>query len=66
MTSRAERLRLYPQRDKMMMEDAPVVPVYHPVYYDIHIIGYALAACHSRPFQLPKRSLYLASSRVAL
>jgi oligopeptide transport system substrate-binding protein len=36
MTSKAERLRLYPQLDKMMMEDAPVVPVYHPVYYDIH------------------------------
>jgi ABC-type transport system substrate-binding protein len=36
MTNRAERLRLYPQLDKMMMKDAPVVPVYHPVYYDIH------------------------------
>ncbi|HKC73952.1 MAG TPA: ABC transporter substrate-binding protein [Chloroflexota bacterium] len=36
MTDRAARLRLYPQLDKMVMRDAPVVPVYHSVYYDIH------------------------------
>jgi ABC-type transport system substrate-binding protein len=36
MTDRTARLRLYPQLDKMVMEDAPVVPVYHSVYYDIH------------------------------
>ncbi len=33
MTDRAARLRLYPQLDRMMMEDAPVVPVFNSVFY---------------------------------
>ncbi len=36
MTNRAQRLREYPILDKMVMQDAPIVPVYNSVYYDIH------------------------------
>lgn len=31
-----KRLGLYPKLDRMMMADAPVVPVMNPVYYSIH------------------------------
>jgi oligopeptide transport system substrate-binding protein len=33
MTDRRARLKLYPQLDRMLLRDAPVVPVYNPVYY---------------------------------
>jgi len=35
MTDRAARLRLYPQLDKMVMEDAPVAPVFNSVFYSL-------------------------------
>ncbi len=35
MTDRAARLRLYPQLDKMLMEDAPVAPVFNSVFYSL-------------------------------
>ncbi|HZU12049.1 MAG TPA: ABC transporter substrate-binding protein [Chloroflexota bacterium] len=36
MQNRAQRLRLYPRLDKMVMQDAPIVPLYNPVFWDIH------------------------------
>ena len=39
MTDRTERLRQYPQLDKMVMQDAPIVPVFNPIYYDIHSLA---------------------------
>lgn len=33
MTDQTQRLKLYPQLDKMVMEDAPVVPIFNSVYY---------------------------------
>jgi oligopeptide transport system substrate-binding protein len=39
MTNRTQRLKLYPKLDKMIMSDAPIVPVYYPVYYDLHSLA---------------------------
>lgn len=36
MTDRSARLAQYPALDKMVMQDAPVVPIYNPVYYVFH------------------------------
>ncbi|MDQ2742288.1 MAG: ABC transporter substrate-binding protein [Chloroflexota bacterium] len=36
MTNQSKRLSLYPSLDKMIMRDAPVAPLYTPVYYDLH------------------------------
>ena len=33
MTDQRQRLRLYPHLDRMVMQDAPLVPVYNSVYY---------------------------------
>ena len=33
MTDQRSRLKLYPQLDRMVMEDAPLVPVFNSVYY---------------------------------
>jgi ABC-type oligopeptide transport system substrate-binding subunit len=35
MTNRTQRLAQYVKLDKMIMQDAPVVPVYHPVLYQL-------------------------------
>jgi len=35
MSDRAARLRLYPQLDKMVMQDAPVAPVFNSVFYSL-------------------------------
>jgi ABC-type oligopeptide transport system substrate-binding subunit len=35
MTNRAARLARYPTLDRMMMQDAPVVPLYNPVKYEL-------------------------------
>jgi ABC-type transport system substrate-binding protein len=36
MQNQAKRLKLYPGLDRMVMEDAPIVPVYNPITYDLH------------------------------
>lgn len=36
MQNQQKRLSLYPKLDRMIMSDAPVVPLYTPVWYDIH------------------------------
>jgi ABC-type transport system substrate-binding protein len=33
MTDQTQRLKLYPQLDKMVMEDAPIAPIFNSVYY---------------------------------
>jgi ABC-type transport system substrate-binding protein len=35
MANRDQRLAQYPTLDKMVMQDAPIVPVYYPKYYDL-------------------------------
>lgn len=35
MTNRGQRLKQYPSLDKMIMRDAPIVPVYYPYFYDL-------------------------------
>ncbi|HZU13834.1 MAG TPA: ABC transporter substrate-binding protein [Chloroflexota bacterium] len=39
MQNQKRRLSLYPRLDRMIMEDAPVVPLYTPVYYDLHSLA---------------------------
>jgi peptide/nickel transport system substrate-binding protein len=36
MQTRATRMEQYGTLDRMIMQDAPIVPVYYPVYYDLH------------------------------
>lgn len=36
MTNQSKRLNLYPKLDRMIMRDAPVAPLYTPVWYDLH------------------------------
>lgn len=36
MQNQKTRLSLYPGLDRMIMKDAPVVPLYTPVHYDLH------------------------------
>ena len=36
MTDQSARLAQYSALDKMVMQDAPVVPIYNPVYYVFH------------------------------
>lgn len=35
MTDRTQRLKQYPMLDRRVMQDAPVVPVYYPYFYDL-------------------------------
>lgn len=37
--NRSTRMAQYGKLDRMIMQDAPIVPVYYPVYYDIHSTG---------------------------
>lgn len=36
LSNQKKRLSLYPKLDKMIMTDAPIAPLYTPVWYDIH------------------------------
>jgi len=39
MQNQKKRLSLYPRLDRMIMTDAPIVPLYTPVWYDIHSLA---------------------------
>lgn len=39
MTNRAQRLQQYSKLDRMVMQDAPIVPIYYPYFYDLRSVS---------------------------